>query len=218
MPNMIVRIVSGVLMLALLVGVLYSSKMVFYVGLFVITILAAMEWQGMINKHLPVFPWKPFGVAFILVFAYGASFIYYTAGAKALLMVMLVAIVTDTGAYFFGKLLKGPKLSPRTSPNKTWSGFLGGLLCASFLPFVWVLLGGELPEMFAKLPTHILMISAAVLSICGQYGDLFESAVKRKARVKDSGSLIPGHGGVLDRIDSQMFVLPAAALMIKLFV
>jgi len=124
-------------------------------------------------------------------------------------MVIFIAVwSTDTGALLAGKTIGGPKLAPKLSPRKTWAGSIGGLLCA-------LIISGILAELL-----HVKIIPAAtfalLLSFAGQAGDLFESMVKRRRGCKDSGGLIPGHGGVLDRIDSMLFAAPVAAAFIFL--
>lgn len=112
---------------------------------------------------------------------------------------------TDIGAYFAGRSFGGPKVAPKISPNKTWSGLLGGMAGAFVLG--WVLVS------YTTLPTHLALASPA-LALIAQAGDFFESWMKRRAGVKDSGALIPGHGGVLDRLDGVVTALPVAALLI----
>ncbi|WP_245884190.1 phosphatidate cytidylyltransferase [Hartmannibacter diazotrophicus] len=123
-------------------------------------------------------------------------------GFLAVIFVFVVVWATDSGAYFAGRSLGGPKLAPRISPKKTWSGAIGGALAAilSALAFAYL---ADLPA----LP--ILGLIALGLSVVAQLGDLAESAVKRYFGVKDSGSIIPGHGGVMDRLDG---VVPAAVV------
>ena len=111
---------------------------------------------------------------------------------------LLIVWLTDIGAYFAGRALGGPKLAPRVSPKKTWSGAIGGLLCA--------LGGAALLGHWLHAPLWPLLLWTGLLSILGQMGDLTESALKRHFGVKDSGQIIPGHGGVLDRLDSLLFV------------
>lgn len=123
---------------------------------------------------------------------------------------LVVVWSTDTGAYAFGRLLGGPKLIPSLSPNKTWAGLLGGMICAAFAGYGIALLDTALPAIY-------LGLFAAVVAVVAQAGDFFESGIKRHFNVKDSGSLIPGHGGVLDRLDGVMFAVPFAALGIGLF-
>lgn len=125
-----------------------------------------------------------------------------------LLAIFIAVWATDTGALFVGNLLKGPKLWPTLSPNKTWAGFLGGTAFgAIFAAIVFVLAHGNV---------FYGTILGAVTALVGHAGDLFESFLKRRVGRKDSGSLIPGHGGVLDRIDSMLFVAPVAAVMFLL--
>ena len=112
---------------------------------------------------------------------------------------------TDIGAFFAGRAIGGPKLAPAISPAKTWAGLIGGVLAASALAVVL--------HMLAGLPLR-LTLATPVLAVVAQLGDLFESALKRRAGVKDSGNLLPGHGGVLDRLDGVVPVAPLAALLV----
>ena len=124
-----------------------------------------------------------------------------------LLLAIFVSVwMTDTGALLAGNLLKGPKLWPALSPNKTWAGFVGGIVFGAAASVV----------LFAFIHGNILYgaILGTVTACVGHAGDLFESLLKRKVGRKNSGSLIPGHGGVLDRIDSMLFVAPVAAVLL----
>ncbi|NYT40128.1 phosphatidate cytidylyltransferase [Sphingomonas sp. R-74633] len=118
---------------------------------------------------------------------------------------MALVWACDSAAYFTGRALGGPKLAPAVSPNKTWSGFLGGVAGATLFAFVLVWLFG--------LPVA-LALATPVLAALSQLGDLFESHLKRCAGVKDSGNLLPGHGGVMDRLDGLVAVAPVAALLV----
>jgi phosphatidate cytidylyltransferase len=125
-------------------------------------------------------------------------------GFTALMFVLLVVWVTDIGGYFAGRGIGGPKLWPRVSPKKTWAGAIGGfaaslMVGAGFAAFG---LGKALP----------MLLLGAVLSIASQLGDLFESAVKRRFGVKDSSHIIPGHGGLLDRLDGFVAAVVLAAI------
>jgi phosphatidate cytidylyltransferase len=126
-------------------------------------------------------------------------------GFAALMFVLLVVWATDIGGYFAGRSLGGPKLWPRVSPKKTWSGALGGFVASLAIAAIFAALG-----LGKAVP---LLFLSAILSIVSQLGDLFESAVKRKFGVKDSSHLIPGHGGLMDRLDG--FV--AAVLVASIF-
>jgi phosphatidate cytidylyltransferase len=119
-------------------------------------------------------------------------------------IVFVFAVVwsADIGAFVAGRLLGGPKLWPRISPKKTWSGFAGGTLAGTVLPLLAVALTGVLPSLW-------LAAVAAFLAVVSAAGDLFESWLKRKFDVKDSSKLVPGHGGVMDRLDGFIAVLLA---------
>jgi phosphatidate cytidylyltransferase len=110
-----------------------------------------------------------------------------------------VIFATDTGAYFTGRQIGGEKLAPDISPGKTWSGAIGGFACGTLLGLIaWLLV-------VPQSPWWIGLVLSATLSIVGQVGDLAESGIKRRFRVKDSGDIIPGHGGLMDRLDSLTF-------------
>ncbi len=127
-------------------------------------------------------------------------------GILAVLFVVFCVAATDTGAYFSGRALGGPKFAPRISPNKTWSGFLGGVGLAGLA--AWgVAWGGDLP-----VPGWLAAFGVALGAI-SQMGDLFESFVKRKFGVKDASQIIPGHGGVMDRVDGLIFAALFAAFI-----
>ena len=127
------------------------------------------------------------------------------AGFVALIMVLLIVWVTDIGGYFAGRGIGGPKLWPRVSPKKTWAGALGGFIASLAIAAVFAGSG------FGKMGPLLLL--GAVLSIASQLGDLFESAVKRRFGVKDSSQIIPGHGGLLDRLDGFVAAIVLAALI-----
>jgi phosphatidate cytidylyltransferase len=125
-------------------------------------------------------------------------------GLAALILVMLVVWATDIGGYFAGRAIGGPKLWPRVSPKKTWAGAIGG-----FVASLLVAIGFSAFDLGKALP---LMILAAMLSVAAQFGDLFESAIKRRFGVKDSSHIIPGHGGVMDRLDGFVAAIVLAAI------
>jgi phosphatidate cytidylyltransferase len=125
-------------------------------------------------------------------------------GFAALILILLVVWVTDIGGYFAGRGIGGPKLWPRVSPNKTWAGAVGGFAASLVIALGFAAFG------LGK--TGPLLLLGAVLSIVSQLGDLFESAVKRRFGVKDSSHIIPGHGGLLDRLDGFVAAVVLAAI------
>jgi phosphatidate cytidylyltransferase len=130
-------------------------------------------------------------------------------GEWVLLGLFLIVWATDTGAFLVGNLVGGPKLAPVLSPNKTWSGFIAGIVCAAAVLAIFVaVLGGNVPA---------AALFGAAIAVTAHLGDLFESMVKRRFHMKDSGSIIPGHGGVLDRIDSTLFAAVAFGIAVFAF-
>lgn len=132
------------------------------------------------------------------------------AGRINVIGLALIVWGTDIGAYATGRLIGGPRLAPRISPGKTWAGAIGGAAAAAGIAAaLGVLSGSQSPALAAPL--------GLLLSVLGQASDLAESAVKRRCGVKDSGRLIPGHGGLLDRLDATLAVVPVAALLALAF-
>ena len=131
-------------------------------------------------------------------------------GLTLIVFLLLTVWANDIGAYVAGKSIGGPRLAPTISPSKTWAGFIGGVIAAGIvgglLALAW---GADRPVVAASL--------GAVLGVVGQGGDLFESAIKRRYNVKDSGRLIPGHGGLLDRIDGLVAAAPVLAAVQGVF-
>jgi phosphatidate cytidylyltransferase len=125
-------------------------------------------------------------------------------GLVALILVLLVVWVTDIGGYFAGRGIGGPKLWPRVSPNKTWAGAIGGFVASLMVAAGFAAFG------YGKAWPMLLL--GAALSIASQFGDLFESAVKRHFGVKDSSHIIPGHGGLMDRLDGFVAAIVLAAI------
>lgn len=126
-------------------------------------------------------------------------------GLETVMYVIASVIMTDIGAYAAGRTFGGPKLMPRVSPSKTWAGLIGGIAAAMLIAVAFAT-WHDGARLVALAPL------AVAIAVIAQAGDLLESAVKRHFNVKDSGTLIPGHGGILDRVDGQMTVLPVLAL------
>lgn len=151
--------------------------------------------------------WLSLGLAYVGVPAVALTAIRDLAdhGFGRLIFLLLVVWATDIGAYAAGRAIGGPRLAPRISPNKTWAGLAGGMVAAALLG------AGSAPWWGADMIGAALL--GALLAVVEQGGDLFESAVKRRYSVKDSGRLIPGHGGLLDRVDGLIAAAPVFVLV-----
>lgn len=130
------------------------------------------------------------------------------------LWLLFVVWATDIGGYVVGKSVGGPKLAPKISPSKTWSGLLGGMVFSAMITYGFVITMNHYYG--ATLAMQFLVISSVVLALVSQAGDIFESKIKRYLGIKDSSNLIPGHGGIFDRVDGLLFAAPAVALFVLL--
>jgi len=179
---------------------------------FVVIVAAAMlglaaEWLGLCRRSGWA-PLRPLGLGYIALA--GAALLWLrhdpVAGRADVLFLLLVVWAGDIGAYLIGRCIGGPRLAPRISPGKTRSGAFGGL-------FASVAAGLLAAHVLSDAATWRAVVIAAALGIVAQAGDLLESFVKRRLEVKDSGQLIPGHGGLFDRLDSVLAAAPVAALL-----
>lgn len=165
---------------------------------------AGLVWIEQKIRHRPRPLLRAVGVFYICLPS--AAFIAIRSAGEGEFWILWLFVViwsTDIGAYAAGRTLGGPKLAPAISPNKTWSGALGGILAA-------VILSAPLSVLLKDLDLNIAIFLALGLSVVSQIGDLVESGLKRRLGVKDSGSIIPGHGGLFDRLDGLLFAAPVA--------
>ena len=202
--DLAVRAASGVVMLAVALAALWLGGIAF--DLFVTAVAAAtfIEFTNMIRRTSfgkgARFAWTIFAALYVGI----AAFLLMQVENKLVLALIIgIVICTDTLAYFFGKTLGGPKLAPRISPNKTWAGLLGGTVGATIALALYYTYGTS-PHGAVYYPMTDyarLIVPGALLAVLAQSGDLLESWMKRRAGMKDSSTLIPGHGGVFDRTD-----------------
>lgn len=191
-------------MLPVVIAVTLSGGVLFNLLVVIATLIMGYEWNNMVsNLRENEKKYRIFGIFYLSIPA--VSLIYLRDldnGLDAILYLFFIVWATDIAAYFAGQFFGGPKLAEKISPNKTVSGALAGLLAAMLI--------GVISFFVTSNISFLSFLSASVfLSAISQLGDLFESYVKRKAGVKDSGTLIPGHGGVLDRVDALLFAAPA---------
>lgn len=199
------RIVSAVVLAPAVLALVYFGGWPFTALVGLVAVVLSSEWARMIGKR-PA--WLALGVVYIALTCWALWRLRMDPEWGRMTLFWLLAVVwgADTGGYVFGSTLKGPKLAPAISPNKTWSGFLGGTLIAA--------LGGWLVVSYIKGQAgfEVALFSAAI-GVVSQMGDLFESWIKRRFGVKDSGAIIPGHGGLFDRVDGLVAAALAAALI-----
>ena len=194
------RLITSLILIPISIFFIIKGSIFFIFFLSILFLASSYEWVMMSKKSNLL---KFLGIIFLF-------FSFYTAfelgkNYKDFLFIITICIFTDIGGYIFGKILKGPKLT-RISPKKTFSGFFGGLVMS--------LMAGLFFNNYVfsdnKLYDEDLIISIIILSISiiSQIGDLIISYFKRKAKIKDTGKILPGHGGLLDRIDGMIFVFP----------
>ena len=199
-----VRTASAAVLLPIALGCLWAGGWLWTALVVLVALAMAHEWYGLV-RHRPSVWFAAAGVPY-LVPAAAALLALRQHGAATVLFVLCVVWASDIGAYMVGRLVGGAKLAPAISPGKTRSGAVGGLLAAVAVGLVAAGLDGGRYGSAAAI--------AALLGVAAQAGDLFESWIKRQVGVKDSGHLIPGHGGLLDRVDAVLFAAPVAALLV----
>ena len=205
-----VRTLSGIAMMLVAAVAILFGGWIFRIFVVLVAIGLLREWFRLVWKlRSDVFGrsfWALGGLIYIGVATATLVALREISELYLVLTVIGIVIATDTGAYFAGRTFGGPKIAPKISPSKTWSGLAGGMMAAAILASAV----GSHFEAFALWQPLI----GGGLAVVAQAGDFFESWMKRRAGVKDSGSLIPGHGGLLDRADGLLAVLFAVAILL----
>ena len=204
MNELLIRSLAGIVLILLALGTAFLGGYYFAIFVALASVMLFYEWRRLVAGW--GFGWTVAGFIYALVPALSLLWIRDRApqGLELLLWVFIVTWATDIGAYFAGRAIGGPKLAPAISPNKTIAGLIGGVISAALAGYAWV----ELTRMSA-----VLFWLAPLFAVAAQAGDLFESALKRRAGVKDSGTWLPGHGGALDRLDGLVVVAALTALV-----
>ncbi len=202
------RTISSIIIIFLLLIILNLPNIFFYITLVGLFLICAYEWKKLSNNNFILF----LGWLFLLFSIFSTSEIKNLNNNNNLIYFLLViSIGTDIGGYFFGKFIGGPKLTS-ISPNKTYAGVLGSLILVSIFVFLYFNIF-ELSVFKENNLTIEYYLLAIFLSFISQLGDLVISFFKRKSGVKDTGNIIPGHGGFLDRVDGMIFVFPIFYLL-----
>lgn len=207
------RIISAGILAPVIISIVWMGGGWFSTLVTFGALIMMLEWHGIINSGKKEMDeklhkkWLHGGIAYVGLFA--SSLIYLRNledGRGVVMLILLIVWATDIAAYFTGRMVKGPKICPKISPSKTWSGLAGGMVAAAFV--------GAFASVFThSLGMFFMIILCAFLAVVSQAGDFFESWVKRQFDVKDSGNIIPGHGGLMDRVDGLTTVVPIFAVI-----
>ncbi len=210
--NLKKRIISSILVLPIPVLIIWLGGLVFNILMLVAAVLMAFEWCNMTYTRGDSYDqkqnnkWTIIGIVYIVGSIISLMYLRNLRQGFPIVMFLFMTVwATDIAAYFVGKTFGGPKILPAISPKKTWSGLFGGMFAAALVNvFVGVVMGS---------PFLMMIIFGAFLAIVSQVGDFLESWIKRKFDVKDSGTLLPGHGGILDRVDGITTTAPFIAFI-----
>jgi phosphatidate cytidylyltransferase len=213
------RVLTSLFLFLLLVS-MYFYFYILIISLIIISTLAWIEFYGLISKifkkrkNIDIlfrFIYKSISLIYLICLSFGILIIFYKNDYFQMYIIysLLVSITSDLGGMLFGKIFKGKKLT-KISPNKTMSGSLGSFICSlTLIPFF--------SDFFYNHNILNLLIITLLISLTSQLGDLFISLLKRKANVKNTSDLLPGHGGVLDRIDGMLFAIPVGFIIFGIF-
>lgn len=221
-----IRVLSAIVMVAIAGTALWLGGWVWTLFVAIVALGVLWEWAQLsgrfANSQITRFCWILGGLVYIGPAALALWFLRHAPslehqGIELVLTIVAPVIATDVGAYFAGRALGGPKIAPAISPSKTWSGLFGGMVASAavlVVPLPWYFHDFDWSQ-FWDIAMPVALIGG-LIAILAQAGDFFESWMKRRAGVKDSGRLIPGHGGLFDRVDGLLAVLfVAGALMLS---
>ena len=210
------RSISSLFLMSLIFMTALINDYIFLSLLFIVVIFSWIEWIKIIEKIRFKKVYRVIHILFFLIYllmAFIVCFNVFLIDKYFFLTILMICIFSDVGGYVFGKTFGGKKLT-KISPNKTISGSIGSFVLSYIGFFVIYLYFSNL--LFVRLQIEALVFIPFFISLICQLGDLFVSYYKRKAKIKNTGNLIPGHGGLLDRIDGSIFALPIGFIIISL--
>ena len=203
--ELINRVVSSLILMPLTFFFVIKGSLFLIIFLIIFFIIASYEWFNMNKGNILI---RYFGIVFLFLSFFSAFVVRESIGLYFFLLILVICIFTDIGGYLFGKTFKGPKLT-KISPNKTYSGVFGSFLISIFASYIFM----KFYEVEVLFTDKIFILLVILISLVSQLGDLIISYFKRKTGVKNTGNILPGHGGLLDRIDGLIFVLPVVYLV-----
>ena len=203
------RLLSSIILIPATFLIILEGEIFFYIFLSLAFLISAHEWLKMIKRY----DFKILGILFLL-FSFYSAFYFRSQNLEGFLLIILICISTDIGGYLFGKLFKGPKLT-KISPNKTQSGMIGSYILAIVFSTIFIQQYTNEISIDKNIITSDFkfFIIVLLISSVSQGGDLIISVFKRQSKIKNTGQIIPGHGGLLDRIDGMIFVFPFVYLI-----
>ena len=196
------RVISSLILIPVVLFIIIEGSILFNLFISICFVITAYEWLQMSKLNIQ----KIFGLFFIIISFYTIYKIRndFNQDYFRILLITIICISTDTGGYICGKLLKGPKLT-KFSPNKTYAGVIGSFLFSIIITILFFELTSKIYDYKYTEETFIFVLAVSLVS---QIGDIIISYFKRLFKVKDTGNIIPGHGGILDRIDGMIFAYP----------
>lgn len=212
MSELLKRFISSVILLPIFIFLILDGSIFFILFILVCLIISFYEWNNLVKKNDYI---KGIGFVF-LIFSFYSIYELRTKFENNylyLLIIFLICVTTDTGGYIFGRVFKGPKLT-KISPNKTYSGMIGSYVLTLLSLIIFNNLFLEETFNLKNNAIYNLLIFGAVVSFISQLGDLVISYFKRIYKIKDTGKIIPGHGGLLDRIDGMIFAFPFSYIIL----
>ncbi len=211
--ELILRIISSIILLSLSIFVIIKGSIIFNFFIIACFLIASFEWYRMSKRKL----YSILGFIFLFLSFFCVYSLRNNFNENSLFFFLFVSLVcasTDIGGYCFGKLFKGPKLT-KISPNKTYTGMIGSYLMPVVLLFILFNFNEKFPDNFQiqEINSQILIFLLLISSI-SQVGDIIISYFKRISKIKNTGNIIPGHGGLLDRIDGMIFAFPFSYIIL----
>ncbi len=206
------RILSSILIIPLALFFIIQGSAFFIFFLLILFLIASLEWIKIVKK----IEIKIYGIIFLL-FSFYSAFLIRELNLLNFLFILIICISTDIGGYFFGKTFKGPKLT-KISPNKTYSGMLGGFLLSLFTSYLIFRIYNPYFLDFIFNDDLIFLFIVFFISFVSQFGDLMISYFKRLSKIKNTGKIFPGHGGLLDRIDGIIFAYPTFFIIYQILI
>ncbi len=204
------RILSSIILMPVSFFFIIQGSFSFIFFLSLIFLITSLEWFKMTKDNEMI---KIFGLFFLFFSFFSTIYLRQYIGLNFFIFLIIVCIFTDIGGYIFGKTFKGPRLT-KVSPKKTYAGVIGSFLISLIFGLIYIKYLGQKSRILLEIDPIFIILLILLISLISQVGDLIISYFKRKAKIKDTGKILPGHGGFLDRIDGIIFVMPLTYLCI----